>query len=229
MPLSLAERLEPGATALLVIDVQNDYANPDGFLGSRGADLSRAVEMIPRLQSVVSAARSAGVLVVFTRNWHRPATDSPAWIERLEANGLSQDNRPGRADTWGAEFCGVLPADGDEIVSKARYDAFLGTNLEYLLRARGIRTVVCTGTATSVCVESTARSAHLRDFHLVVIGDCCAGSREDLHTATLAGIERSFGSVVSAKQVLGVWSRRAEREPRNRSADDVDGETSDHA
>jgi nicotinamidase-related amidase len=103
----------------------------------------------------------------------------------------------------------VEPRDGDEIVNKARYDAFLGTNLDYLLRARGIRSVVCTGTATSVCVESTARSAHLRDYHLVVIGDCCAGSREDLHRATLASLERSFGAVTMAEVVIGVWRDRS--------------------
>jgi ureidoacrylate peracid hydrolase len=205
MALSLAERLDPRSTALLVIDVQNDYANPAGFVGRRGADLADAVEMIPRLQAVIDAAHQAGALVIFTRNWHRPATDSAAWLDRLERAGLSQDERPGRAGSWGAEFFGVQPGPADEVVSKARYDAFLGTNLDTLLRSRAIRSVVCTGTATSVCVESTARSAHMRDYHLVVIGDCCAGSRKDLHEATLATLERSFGIVTTAAEVVATW------------------------
>ena len=95
--------------------------------------------------------------------------------------------------------------DGDETVDKFRYDAFLGTNLDFLLRARGIRTVVCTGTATNVCVKSTARAAHMRDYHLVLIGDCCASTNQDLHDATLRNVERSFGIVTSAETVVEVW------------------------
>jgi ureidoacrylate peracid hydrolase len=205
MPLSLADRLDPRSTALLVIDVQNDYADPGGFLGRRGTDLASVVAMIPRLRAVVDAAHQADVLVIFTRNWHRPATDSPAWLDRLERSGMTQAERPGRAGSWGAGFYGVEPGPADEVVDKSRYDAFLGTNLDTLLRARGIGTVVCTGTATSVCVESTARAAHMRDYHLVVIGDCCASSRDDLHRASLAIIERSFGQVVDSAEVVGIW------------------------
>lgn len=197
--------LDPATTALLVIDVQNDYAHPDGALGRIGIDMSTAVEMIPRLQRVVDAARAAGVYVVFTRNWHRDATDSEAWSRRIHRT-ITPEQRPGVAGSWGAEFTGVLPLPGEEIVSKARYDAFLNTNLELLLRARGIRTVVCTGTATNVCVESTARAAHMRDFNLVLIGDCCATGDQRLHEATLTNIQVHFGEVVGAEAVLDAWT-----------------------
>ena len=91
------------------------------------------------------------------------------------------------------------------MVSKFRYDGFLGTNLEYLLRARDIRTVVVAGATTNVCVESTARAAHMRDFHLFVVSDCCASPEADLHVATLANIDRYFGRVVAAEDVEAWW------------------------
>ena len=93
------------------------------------------------------------------------------------------------------------------MVSKFRYDGFLGTNLEYLLRARDIRTVVVAGATTNVCVESTARAAHMRDFHLFVVRDCCASPEADLHVATLANIDRYFGRVVVAEDVETWWGR----------------------
>jgi ureidoacrylate peracid hydrolase len=205
MNVALSQLLKPSSTALLVIDVQNDYVHPEGALGLMGADMAPCLDMIPRLERFLDAARDAGLFVVHTRNWHRPATDSPAWAARV-TRSWSLDDRPGRAGSWGAEFYRVGPRDGEEVISKFRYDAFLGTNLEYLLRARGIETVICTGVTTNVCVESTARAAHMRDFNLVLVSDCCASSEQDLHDATLANIERHFGTVVTSDRVLATWA-----------------------
>jgi ureidoacrylate peracid hydrolase len=197
-------RLAPSESAFIVVDVQNDYADPAGALALAGADMSAVQEMVPRLERLLGSARSAGVFTIFTRNWHRPETDSEAWRERVGWAGPLED-RPGRAGTWGAAFYRVVPRDGEEVVSKFRYDAFLGTNLEYLLRARAIRTVVVAGSTTNVCVESTARAAHLRDFHLLLVGDCCASPEADLHAATLSNIDRYFGTVVTADEVSSWW------------------------
>jgi ureidoacrylate peracid hydrolase len=204
---SVRELVDPSAAAVLVIDVQNDYVHPEGAIGASGVDMSACVEMIPRLEALLERARAAGVLVVHTRNWHRPATDSQAWRDRVTRT-WTLDDRPGRAESWGAEFYRVLPRTGEEVVSKFRYDAFLGTNLEYLLRAREIRTVICTGVATNVCVESTARAAHMRDFNVVLVADCCASAETELHEATLINIQRHFGTVVDAAQVEQAWGER---------------------
>jgi len=206
-PMALREKVDPTSTALLVIDVQNDYANPDGWLGRRGADIGTAVAMLPRLIELIGVAREAGVKVVYTRNWHRSETDAAAWVDKLLRTGQSVTDRPGIADTWGAELFRVAPAPGEEIVSKFRYDGFLGTNLEYLLHVAGIRTVVCTGTTTNVCVESTARSAHHRDFHVVVVEDCCAAPDVGEHEAALNNIRRYFGQVVRMDELLPHWVR----------------------
>jgi len=203
--LQLVEKVDPASTALLVIDVQNDYIHPDGYIGQIGGDISSCVAMVPRLLKLVDVARGAGVTIIHTRNWHRPETDSPAWLDRLARGGRTQENRAARAGTWGAEFYQIAPLPGEEVVSKFRYDAFLGTNLEFLLRARGIRTVVCIGTSTNICVESTARSALMRDFHLVMVEDCCASPDVEAHRATMKTLKHSFGEVVSADEVEAIW------------------------
>jgi nicotinamidase-related amidase len=204
-PLSLAEKVNPASTALLVIDVQNDYIHPNGYIARIGGDISSCVAMVPRLLQLVGAARAAGVTIIHTRNWHRPETDSPALLDRMAQRRRTQEDRAARANTWGAEFYQIVALPGEEIVSKFRFDAFLGTNLEYLLRARGIRTVICIGTATNICVESTARAALMRDFHLVIAEDCCASPDVEAHRATLKTLKHSFGEVMSADRLEAIW------------------------
>lgn len=211
--LTLADKIDPRTTALLVIDVQNDYIHPEGYIASIGGDISSCVAMVPRLLRFVDAARAAGVTIIHTRNWHRPETDSPAWLDRLARGGRTQEERACRAGTWGAQFYEIEPLPGEEIVSKFRYDAFLGTNLEFLLRARGIRTVICIGTATNICVESTARAALMRDFHLVMVEDCAASPDMDAHRATMKTLAHSFGEVTTADKVEAIWSPTVAAEP----------------
>lgn len=205
-PLSLAQKIDPASTVLLIIDMQNDYCHPEGFLGKAGADTSPVMRMAPVLCDLLETARAAGIHVIHTRNWHRPATDSPAWLDKLARLGQTQERRPAIAGSWGADWYEVQPLPGEEVISKFRYDAFLGTNLEFLLRARGIRTVVITGTATNVCVESTARAAHMRDFHLVMVEDAVAAVSVAAHEGTLENIAANFGEVASASRVKEIWT-----------------------
>jgi ureidoacrylate peracid hydrolase len=205
-PLELREKIAPANTALLVIDVQNDYIHPEGYIGRNGGNVRHCAEMVPRLIRLIEAARSFGVKVIYTRNWHRPETDSPAWLDRLARGGRTQSNRAAIAGSWGADFYRVVPMPDEEVVDKFRYDAFLGTNLEYLLRAGGIRTVICVGGATNICVESTARAALMRDFHLVMVEDCLASDDVDAHLATLKTLGQAFGEVTTADKVEEIWS-----------------------
>jgi ureidoacrylate peracid hydrolase len=198
---SSACHLSLDQSALLVIDVQNDFVAPDGWFGQRGADTSSTMAILPRLQGLIDFMRSRDTPVIFTCNWHREATDSPALIAHLKRHGNSPMDRPARADTWGAAFCGVMPTADEEVVRKFRYDAFLGTNLDYLLRARGIETVFCAGTTTNVCVESTARSAFMRNYHVVLVEDCCAAHDFAEHQASVRNIERYFGIVITSEQL----------------------------
>jgi ureidoacrylate peracid hydrolase len=197
------ELLVAGRSALLVIDIQNDYVHPEGSAGRGGRDTSAGIAMMPRLHRLIETARSRGVPVYFLRNWHSPNTDSVAWKSRRTARGGGGE--AGVAGTWGADWYEVEPGPADVVIDKFRYDGFLGTPLEVMLHTRGIETVVCCGTATNVCVESTARAAHMRDFHLILVEDCCAAYDDTLHRATLENIRRHFGYVATADEVADAW------------------------
>jgi len=205
----LGELLRTRSSALLVVDIQNDYIHPEGAAGRSGRDTSSAVAMVPRLHRLIATARARGVPIYFARNWHSANTDSEPWRSRRAATS-GTGGPAGVAGTWGADWYEVEPQADEVVVNKFRYDAFLGTPLEMMLRTRGIETVVCCGTATNVCVESTARAAHMRDFHLVLVGDCCAAFDKTLHDGTLENVRRHFGFVASADEVEAAWSARPE-------------------
>jgi ureidoacrylate peracid hydrolase len=205
---TLAEKIDPRWTALLVVDMQNDYIHSDGSVARLGLDVQPVQDMTPRLLRLVDSARAAGAPVIYTRNWHSPATDSEPWLERNTRRSTEPGTRGGMANSWGADWYGVCPSEAELVISKFRYDAFLGTNLEYVLRARGIRSVVCCGTATNVCVESTARAAHMRDYYLVLAEDCCAATDAAAHQATLQNIERHFGVLASLADIESAWLAR---------------------
>lgn len=205
MSLSLAERIDPKTTALVVVDVQNDYCHADSPMVTKaGLDVGAAQAMLPRLLHLVDAARAAGALVIWVRMVRTEFTRSE--VEREQRERV----RPGAADicregTWGAEFYRVEPAEGEPIVNKARYSGFVDTGLELILRSRGITTLVFAGVATNVCVESTARDAFMRDYYVVLVEDCSAAYFPDLHAAALRNIELHFGLVITAADVFETW------------------------
>jgi ureidoacrylate peracid hydrolase len=217
----LHELLGAGNSALLVIDIQNDYIHPEGASGRGGRDTSACIEMMPRLHRLIGGARERGVPIYFLRNWHGPNTDSVPWMARRRASG-GRGGLAGVAGTWGADWYEVEPREDDVVINKFRYDGFLGTPLEVMLRTRGIQTIVACGTATNVCVESTARAGHMRDFHLVLVGDCSAAFDETLHNATLENIRRHFGLVADGEEVAAAWPAPSQQ-PERPETDQVAG------
>jgi ureidoacrylate peracid hydrolase len=205
-PLSLEERIDPKTTALLVVDVQNDFCHSDSPHAKRGADVSAAQAMVPQLMLLVDAARGVGADVIWIRTNHNEQTTSKVqWEQR-------QRTRPGsdlicRPGSWGAEFYRVEPAPGEAIITKHRYSAFVNTDLELILRSSGIETVIMTGVATNVCVESTARDAFMRDYYVVMVDDCSAAYSPAKHEATLTNIRDQFGVVVKSGEIFEVWQR----------------------
>ncbi len=200
--LPLPEKVAPAKTALIVVDMQNDYCHPEGTLSQRGYDTTASEAMVPKLQTLIEKARASDVLVVFIQTLHTVATDSPVWLER--SNHSTSICRP---DTFGADFFGVSPQPSDIIVTKHRYSAFIGTRLDQILRGHRIDTLIMSGVATNVCVESTARDGFMLDYHIVFLSDCTATSRPEAHAATLDNIQRHFGVVVQAEEVIDAWTR----------------------
>ncbi len=201
---SLKERCDPRLAGLLVVDVQNDFVSLQGSAGKRGEDVSAAMAMVPNLIRLIDAGRSVGLTVVYIKTTHSEWTDTPSWVYRSsQKSGLSTC----REGTWGAEFYeGISPRSSERVVIKHRYSAFINTDLNTVLRARGIQSVLVCGVATNVCVETTARDAYMYDYYVTVIDDCSAAYETKLHLGTLENMRRHFGLVASSQEIIETWS-----------------------
>jgi ureidoacrylate peracid hydrolase len=198
--------VDPGHSAVLVIDVQNDFCATGGHtevnLGKDVADCQAVVEPIERL---VAGARRAGAAIVWIKADYDRTYLSPPIHARQVARGIATAYCV--SGTWGAEFYRVSPAEGDVVVEKHRHSAFIGTDLDQILRDRCIRTVIVAGVQTHVCIESTLRDASARGYYVVVPNDCVGSFDRDLHDKTLRCVEMHFGDVVPAADLLALWRR----------------------
>lgn len=199
------ERFSPAHTALIVVDVQNDFCDPDGVSARKGHDVSSAVGMVPRLQTLIVEARATGTMVVFIQTTHDPTVDSPVWNTRMGDIDTPAYQPNCGTGTWGADFYIVSPEPGDLVVNKHRYSAFAGTDLDMVLRVAGIRTIVLTGVATNVCVESTLRDGLFLDYNVALIPDCCAAYDEELHEGTVKNVRGTFGAIFDAEEIIAKW------------------------
>lgn len=211
----LDDQIDPAHAALVIVDMQNDFVDPGGWVAREAmpgyldsAGIPSAVEAASRL---LAAARKADLLRVFVKMIGDEQYLSPPI--RAQYRRLQGEGRPGCTleGTWGAEVHPKLaPREGDprEIgVDKYRYSAFAGTRLDLLLRSHGIRTLVCCGVATSGCVESTVRDALCADYYVVTASDACADYDPARHENTLSKLDLSFGYVVEVDRVVESWSR----------------------
>jgi nicotinamidase-related amidase len=208
----LSELVAPAHTALLLIDMQRDFVEPDGFFGSLGIDLTMYDETRPRLAALLGAARRHGVLVVHVQNTALPnrMSDSPAQIRfnlRMHESARS-DGPPLRytvPGTPGHDFVEELtPLPGELVVRKYRSSAFWGTNMELLLRSNGIRTVVVGGCTTEGCVESTARDAMFSDHYVVIADDCVGSDDKEQHDASMLLMRHRF-DMAGSEQIADLW------------------------
>ena len=201
-PLPFA-RVAPETTRLLIVDVQNDFVGDGGWFDRSGQDLSLMRRAIDDLVDFLPLARAAGVKPIFVQAIYDEKWLSAPMLERHRLVGF--DTRHCQSGTWGAEFYKVAPEEGDDVIVKHRYSAFIGTDLDPLLRAQGVENIIFTGITTNVCVESTARDAYTHDYHVLVVSDLTATYAQAPHDATLDNIRRAFGRVVTSAEILDVW------------------------
>jgi len=201
---SLKERCDPKYAALVVVDVQNDFVSPKGSAAKRGEDVSVAMAMVPNLIRLIDEGRHVGLTIVYIRTTHSEWTDTPSWIYRSsQKSGLNTC----REGTWGAElYEGIAPLPSERVVIKHRYSAFINTDLNTVLKARGVQSVLVCGVATNVCVETTARDAYMFDYYVTMIDDCSAAYESKLHMGTLENMRRHFGLVASSNEIIETWS-----------------------
>jgi ureidoacrylate peracid hydrolase len=197
----VGQLIVPKSCVLLVIDVQNDYCNPEGALGSAGFDLSSLDPMVDVIETLIGAAHGAMVPVIYLKNEHSDATDTSAWRRRSK-HAMSVC----RAGTWGADLYRLVPSPDDTVIAKHRYSGFIDSPLGDVLAEWDRTTLVFAGTATNVCVESTARHAAMLDFDVVVVEDGVAATDPDAHRAALENLERFFGHVVPSGVIEAAWN-----------------------
>ncbi len=208
---TLSEKVVPEHTALIIIDMSNDLVDPMGKTAQRaGRPIDHARRVIPAMQTLIDEARDAGAMVVFIQ--HTTLRDyrgvSGAWLDARTRSTFSVEDLCVE-DTWGHEIIKELtPTPDDVIVRKYRYSAFTGTNLAQVLRSAGIRTVVCTGVSTNVCVEATARDAFSQDFYTVYASDACGSWDPSLHDATLRSAGHRYATVVESSEIIDCWRSR---------------------
>ncbi len=205
----LGEWVDPSTSALIVIDVQNDFCHDEGAFAKLGTDMGPIQEILPRLENLMEEARGAGCKVVIFRVARSPEADWPA-KRRLEELNFGPDAVPiVEEGSWGAELCkGFEPKEGDVLLTKNRYGGFTGTNLDLILRNLGVKTIIMTGVATNVCVESTAREGFMLDYNVVLVEDACATTSKEFHEGTVANTRRFFGRVGKADEVIAAWAER---------------------
>jgi ureidoacrylate peracid hydrolase len=200
-------RLDAVTTAVIVVDMQNAYASEGGYVDEAGFDVGPAAGVIPKITEVVDAARAAGMPVVFLQNgWDSGYVEagtplSPNWHK---SNALkTMRARPELAGKflarggWDYELVETLSVhEGDLRVHKPRYSAFFHSQLDSVLRARGIRTLIFTGIATNVCVESTLRDGFHLEYFGVLLEDAVHHLGPDfIREASLYNVEKFFGWV----------------------------------
>jgi nicotinamidase-related amidase len=206
----LAAWIAPKRTAVLVIDMQVDFASPDGVLGGF-IDMGVVAPALSAAEKLVAEARAAGVPVVFVGLWTTPETDSAAWNERMRRRGGDPDVDAAlcRAGQVGSEFYGPKPAPGELVVRKTRYSGFVGTDLDLQLTKLGVDTLVVAGVTTECCVDSTVRDAFDLDYHVFVAADACAAYEADIHEASLKVMELNSAILTDTAAIASAWKGAA--------------------
>jgi nicotinamidase-related amidase len=218
MPLVKLEA-EPGAlsidldnAALVIIDMQRDFLEPGGFGEALGNDVSRLRAAVAPCAAVLAAARRLGLLVIHTREGHRPdLSDAPPHkVERGDpATRIGAHGPMGRILVRGEPGHDIIPElyplPNEPVIDKPGKGAFYQTDLDLMLRNRNIDTLFVAGVTTEVCVNTTVREANDRGFRCIVLSDCCASYFPEFHAAGLAMIKAQggiFGSVAGSEPFL---------------------------
>ncbi len=184
------QRIDPAATAVVVVDMLNDFCTPGGSMVLPGAE-----RLYPPQRQVIAAARAAGLPVIFVVDAHRPQL-------RRDREFLNREPHC-REGTWGAAVVDELVRqDGDLTVFKRRFSAFFETDLDLTLKDLVVDTLVVFGVVTNICVRSTVHDAFFRGYRVFVAEDCCAATGAREQASSLYDIATHFGTVTRSADVV---------------------------
>ncbi len=201
---TLAEKVDGAHCAVVVIDMQKDFTTAGCFWDNLGQlDVEAMDSLAARLRAFLDAAREHAVPVIHVMaNYDGHFMNDPMH-ERLHRHGIGRYCQSG---TEGIEFhAGLEPLESEPVVVKHRFDALYDTELDVLLRARGIRSVILTGVAVQGCVDSTARHAYFNGYYVVFGSDLAGGASPTVHQVTLDSMQLMFGVTATSDEILAAW------------------------
>ncbi len=200
--------IDPNTTAVVLIEYQNDFTSEGGVLHDAVAEVMDKTKMLANTREVVDAARRAGATVM-----HAPITFAPGYGEITKhPYGILKGVVDGEAfvkGTWGAEIVDELtPAEGDIVIEGKRgLDTFASTNLDFILRSKGITTIALGGFLTNCCVESTMRTGYENGYHVVTLSDCVAATSAEEHDNALKYDYPMFSEPMTAGEFVSKLSK----------------------
>jgi ureidoacrylate peracid hydrolase len=205
--MSLTSWIAPSRTALLLVDMQVDFAAPEGAMGKSGKDLSTFGAALRNAVLLAEAARAADVPCLFVRLITRQSDETDLLREWKERRGTQEDAPLCQEGTHGADFVGPQPREKEAVFSKSRYDAFSGTGLDAHLRGLKRDTLVIAGLTTECCVDSTARHAFEKDYHVFIARDAVAAYEKGLHAAALKALELNCAILAPTADIRAAWDK----------------------
>jgi ureidoacrylate peracid hydrolase len=196
----LRAKLNPESTALIIIDMQRDFCCEGGSFDRRGFDIRLAQRLAKRLNSFLEEARKVLKHIIHLKMMKKPELASPVVDELYGRIKMKRSYDPAFAEPYE-----VMPQPADIVIPKYKYSGFYSTYLDQFLRSKGINTLIITGLATNVCVESTARDGFIREYYIVIPSDLTEGTSPEAKKWSLLNLDMFFGEVVSSNEILECW------------------------